>query len=260
MEIKGHRVTTQEKAKFLGIIFDSKLKFDDQLQEMKGKVDKSISILRYLNRVSWGMEINTSLLIYKSYVRSIMEYGLFVYYPRDWKGKETLEKIQYKGIRIAMGYRNSTPTNVMLAESKLLRMEERAGYLARNFWARVIASENRELEGTINRLEMLDGRFRHVRSAGNINVFIESWRDTRCYKKQIDKCGTLDVYGGKYWAMTNAVTVDMDIGEERKTVNLKDSELMNRYREKYMLEEDYQIIFTDGSGWRKEYGNRYSTG
>lgn len=32
-----------------------------------------------------------------------------------------------------MGYRNSTPTNVMLAEAGVMRMEERAGYLARNY-------------------------------------------------------------------------------------------------------------------------------
>lgn len=65
-------------------------------------------------------------MIYRSYVRSILEYGLFVYYPRDGRGREKLENIQNKGIRIAMGYRNSTPINVMLAEAKIIKMEDRA--------------------------------------------------------------------------------------------------------------------------------------
>lgn len=50
-----------------------------------------------------------------------------------------------------MGYRNSTPTNVMTSESKLMRMEERAGLLARNFWIKTISSENKELIGIMNR-------------------------------------------------------------------------------------------------------------
>lgn len=108
------------------------------------------------------------------YVRSVMEYGMFIYFPRDTRGKETMEKLQYKGIRTAMGYKNSTPTNVMLAESKVLRMEKRAGYLARNYWTRVIASENKEVEGKMNRLEILNCRYRHVRPRGTINIFIES--------------------------------------------------------------------------------------
>lgn len=193
------------------------------------------------------MEINTALMLYKSYVRSVMEYGLFVYYPRDWKGKETMEKLQYKGLRIAMGYRNSTPTNVMLAESRILRMEERAGYLARNYWTRVIANEDKEMEGKMNRLEIIDCRYRHVRPAGTINIFIESWRDSRSYKKQIEKCGMIDIYGGNYWAMTNVTMVDLEIGEVRKNKKMKDEELMDKYREKYKLEDTNQIIFTDGS-------------
>lgn len=78
------------------------------------------------------MKINTAVLLYKSYVRSVIEYGMFIYFLRYLKGKEVIERLQYKGVRVAMGYRNSTPTNVMLAEVGVMRMEERTGYLARN--------------------------------------------------------------------------------------------------------------------------------
>lgn len=64
----------KEKAKFLGIIFDNKLKFTEQIETVKGKVCKAVSILKNLNRVSWGMELNTAVLLYKSYVRSVIEY------------------------------------------------------------------------------------------------------------------------------------------------------------------------------------------
>lgn len=72
---------------------------------------------------------------------------MFIYFPRDVKGKEVIERLQYKGIRVAMGYRNSTPTKVMLAKVGVMRMEEKAGYLARNFWTKIISGENKVVEG-----------------------------------------------------------------------------------------------------------------
>lgn len=39
-----------------------------------------------------------------------------------------------------MEYRNSTPTNVMLTETGIMRMEQKAGYLARNYWTKIISS------------------------------------------------------------------------------------------------------------------------
>lgn len=63
IDIKGHIIRGKEKAKFLGIVFDNKLKFDSQIEEIKGKVNKAVSILKYLNRVLWGMELNIAMLI-----------------------------------------------------------------------------------------------------------------------------------------------------------------------------------------------------
>lgn len=98
------------------------------------------------------MKLNTAVLLYKSHVRSVIEYGMFIYFPRDLKGKEVIERLQYKGVRIAMGYRNSTPTNVMLAEVGVMRMEERTGYLARNYWTKIISGDNKEIEGKMNKV------------------------------------------------------------------------------------------------------------
>lgn len=74
------------------------------------------------------------MLLYNSYVKSVMENGMFVYFPRYVKGKVTMKRLQYKGVRVAIGCRNSTPTNIiMIQEAGVMRLEERAGYLARNY-------------------------------------------------------------------------------------------------------------------------------
>lgn len=150
IRMKGMRLDNVRTAKFLGITFDSKVKIEPQLAQIQVKADKALNLLRYTCRVTWGMETNTALMIYKSYVRSILEYGLFVFYPRDYRGKEKWEKIQNKGLRIAMGYRNSTPINVMIAESEVDRLRDRAGLLPRNYWTKIVSRNGKKTIARMN--------------------------------------------------------------------------------------------------------------
>lgn len=48
------------------------------------------SLLKYMNNVGKGMEINTALLLYKVLVRSIFDYGSMFFFPdleiqKKWK-------------------------------------------------------------------------------------------------------------------------------------------------------------------------------
>ena len=58
-----------------------------------------------------------------------MKYGIKAYLPIN---RNEAMKAQFMSARTAMGYRNNTPTNVLLAESKLLSITNRARFLARN--------------------------------------------------------------------------------------------------------------------------------
>lgn len=52
MRIKGERIGNVRSAKFLGVTFDSKVKFGKQLTQIQSKTDKALSIMRYMCRVS----------------------------------------------------------------------------------------------------------------------------------------------------------------------------------------------------------------
>ncbi|XP_071579733.1 uncharacterized protein [Temnothorax nylanderi] len=131
--VQGVDVYNSGEAKFLGIWLDSGLTFHRQVQEVRGKVNRANSILKYLCRVSSGMETNTALMLYKSLVRSVTDYGNFIYFSRDAAFQLKLERAQYMGIRTALGYRNSTPNNVIVAEAKVRSLRDRAFMLGSNF-------------------------------------------------------------------------------------------------------------------------------
>lgn len=79
-----------------------------------------------MNNIGKGMEINTALMLYKVLVRSIFDYGNMIFLPDLEIQKEKMEKVQFQGLRTALGYRNSTPKNVILEEVKVVNLRERA--------------------------------------------------------------------------------------------------------------------------------------
>ena len=62
-----------------------------------------------------------------------------------------MERIQYAAIRLALGYRISTPTNILVAESKLTYLQDRIKFLCSTYRSKIIASENVPDTKTIDR-------------------------------------------------------------------------------------------------------------
>lgn len=50
-----------------------------------------------------------------------------------------------------MEYRNSTPINIMIAESKIEKIEDRAELLARNYWIKIVTRNDRKMIARMNR-------------------------------------------------------------------------------------------------------------
>lgn len=126
LRINGSVIKSVPNGRFSGIQCDSKLNFYARIRNLQLQTSKALNILKFI-RSTWTVtNPQTMLAFYTSYILSILDYGSFVYYPCNNKAeKYKLEKIQYAAIRIAMGYRNSTPTNVLLWESKLVSFENR---------------------------------------------------------------------------------------------------------------------------------------
>lgn len=70
-EIKIKRkkyIIAKKETKLLGIMFHKKLNFEMQINEVKEKIMKANNLLKYINKVGKGMEINTAEIIYKSLI------------------------------------------------------------------------------------------------------------------------------------------------------------------------------------------------
>jgi len=77
-EIKNTKLERIDKIKDLGVVFDSRLKFADHIKE---KVKKANSILGLIKRNFNNMPCNAGVTLYKSLVRSHLEYAEVVWSP-----------------------------------------------------------------------------------------------------------------------------------------------------------------------------------
>lgn len=165
---------------------DSRLKFENQCQATSDKIKKANGILKYANKVTRGMEVNTALIMYKSLIRSIIDYGAPIYLDEDNHNNiQKIEKAQYLGLRTALGYRNSTPTNVMIAEAKVTSIRNRARMLAKNCLMKIMTEEN-----PVRRMEVEEWAKEERKKISPTpwrrkGVLITSWEDVRKHKEDM---------------------------------------------------------------------------
>ena len=69
----------EEAARFLGLLFDKKLSFIPHIKALKAKCLKALDVLKVLSNTNWGGDRSVLLNLYRSLVRSKLDYGSIVY-------------------------------------------------------------------------------------------------------------------------------------------------------------------------------------
>ena len=115
IKVNGICIKSSESIKFLGIHFDYDMSFKSHIKHIQRKSYKALNIIKFLCGTWWGSDPETLTTLYKSYIRSSIDYGCFIWFPKQKKLIEKIEKIQYAALRTVLGYRISTPTNIILA-------------------------------------------------------------------------------------------------------------------------------------------------
>ena len=152
-EIQVHetKIKSTDKTRFLGIIFDYKMSFSQHIDLTLNKCTKALNIVKFLRDTWWGSSPSTLITLYKSFIRPIIDYASFIYFPSSKNKIEKLEGIQYVAIRLALGFRNSTRINILLAESKLTTLESRAKFLCNCFLVKNLSNISSLTSQTINK-------------------------------------------------------------------------------------------------------------
>lgn len=119
----GQEVIPTPSVLYLGIMFDTKLKWNAHISLVKSKVQKSIGALASLGGSTWGASLQVLRKIYIAVVVSQMTYGLSTWYtpcgePRHNKSQlAILETLQYKAQKVISGAFSATSKSALNIET-----------------------------------------------------------------------------------------------------------------------------------------------
>ncbi|KAL6420692.1 hypothetical protein ACFW04_013975 [Cataglyphis niger] len=108
--------------KYIGRIFLSRKRFtvspskSSLVTFIKNTFTLPYSFIHSIKNMGDGAS-RSLLNIYKSLIKSSIEYGCFVFSFNNYTLMNTLEKIQFRAIRLCLGLRRTIPTNVLLTEA-----------------------------------------------------------------------------------------------------------------------------------------------
>jgi hypothetical protein len=106
--INGQKISFEKNPKFLGIKFDGYLNGSEHIDEIKEKTKNRLNILRILSfKKRWMINVNVLINIYKSLIRSIIDYSAFLVSFASDSQLERLERIQNEALRIIFKVKKS---------------------------------------------------------------------------------------------------------------------------------------------------------
>ena len=119
-----------KEAKFLGLIWDTKLTFEPHIKYLKARCQKSLNLLKVLSRTEWGADQTTLLKLYRSLVRSKLDYGCIVYGSASKTALAKLDLVHNQGLLLILGAFRSSPVESLYVEAHEPPLEIRRDKLA----------------------------------------------------------------------------------------------------------------------------------
>ena len=98
--IYGSQIPVVAESKFLGVIFDKTLSFIPHIKYLKEKCLKALNLLKVLSHTSWGADRTTLLHLYRSLIRSKLDYGSIVYGSARKSYLQMLDTVHNQGLRL----------------------------------------------------------------------------------------------------------------------------------------------------------------
>lgn len=116
--LNGSQIPIVAETKFLGVIFDRKLSFIPHIKRLKAKCHKALNLLKVVGHYDWGADRRTLLNLYRTLVRSKLDYGSIVYGSARHSYVRILDPIQNGALRICLGAFRTSPADSLCVEAE----------------------------------------------------------------------------------------------------------------------------------------------
>ena len=109
------RIPLRDEVTFLGVTLDKRLSYGPHIARLKDKCTVRMNILKVTSRMSYGADRTTLLRLYRSLIRSVIDYASIAYDGALDSTKQPLDSVHHACIRIATGaFRTSRRSSLLV--------------------------------------------------------------------------------------------------------------------------------------------------
>ncbi|KAE9528885.1 hypothetical protein AGLY_012460 [Aphis glycines] len=134
------RLPFVEDISILGLTFDKKLSWKSHIMSLKKNSYKSLNVIKSLSHCEWGAEGTILLNVYRSLVRSKLDYGSICYGNSKSKLLNIVDTIHNAGLRCSIGAFKSSPIVSLLSLTGEPPLQYRRTILSLNYIDRILSS------------------------------------------------------------------------------------------------------------------------
>lgn len=231
-----------DRARFLGVLLDSRMTGVHHINHIAKKCEKSINILRSLSGVWWGSHPYTQKLLYNALVRSHLDYGSFLLEPCNKSALNSWDKIQSKCLRIITGAMKSSPINALQVECCDPPLHLRRQYLSDRFFFKIVQSAFHPLVPKLHELADFISSGRYWLHKDPPCLF-NSFRKYISLPCPVYQAKLFPLFETPYDAIVFQPTILLDLGIEKDSpsANSKLNQIISRQW------SDWLIMYTDAS-------------
>ena len=113
------------ETKFVGLLFDSKLTFLPHIKMLKNKSLKALNILKFVSITDWGADSTVLLNLYRSLIRSKLDYGCIVYGSACPSYIKLVDTVHHQGLRLSLGAFRTSPVESLYVEANEPSLENK---------------------------------------------------------------------------------------------------------------------------------------
>jgi ribonuclease HI len=232
-----------DKTKFLGVIFDNKLNFKAHIDYLRVKCQKSMTLLKTVAKMNWGADREVLLRLYRSLIRSRLDYGAPVYGSARPSYLKKLAPIQNQGLRLSLGAFRTSPISSLHAEAFEQPPSVRREGLALQYAIKVSSDQKNPAFCSIFEAPYRQFYLSRPNFIRPLSLRLEESLSLVCPDKNIILPRSYD--NTPYWCL-RCPEMDLSLTEFNKKeanvleLRMKFYDLIERY-------PDYTQIYTDGS-------------
>ena len=242
-----------KEAKFLGLIWDTKPTFEPHIKYLKARCQKFLNILKVLSRTEWGADRTTLLKLYRSLVRSKLNYSCIVYGSASKTAFAKLDPVHNQGLRLSLGAFCSSPVESLYVEAHEPPLEIRREKLALQYTIKLKANPGNPAYDVVFNL-----KYQHLYA--NKDSATDSFG---IYCKELLKEAKMDVGKIAFNSIPDVpnwdsepVTVDFTLSEFDKS-SISSTVFKSRFNEVKQKYLNFCHIYTDGSKVETKVASAY---